>query len=582
MVDKIKVDPITVAVLDSQYSAITEEMANVLIRSSRSPIFAEARDFAIAIFDKDVREIVQKDCMPGNACNLPPAVVNMVKAWKGEVNEGDIFVSNDAYNGNMHLPDVDVLKPVFYKGDLLFWVGMEGHMVDIGGRAIVGYDTSVRSVHEEGLIIPCCKLYERGKLNSSVWELIIRNIKVADLFAGDLRGMVGTCITGERRLLALLERYEPEIQYAAIDEIIAATERETRDKIRQIPDGVYYGEKSGDHDGIHKDKPITIRAKVIKQGDEITVDLSDSDDQTDTYVNCSWGCTSAAVHMSIFYALPGEVKRNQGSVDPIKVVARKGCLVNPIYPAPCGGNYPMHPLIYEAIFQALAPVIPQWIAAGHGIPDGDSMSGFDPFRKRPFSYLNFLTVCSGLGGTEGYDGWDAAGPSFVMGQMRHPDPEIMELALPLRVLQFEPVVGTEGKGKFRGGHGTIFKFQYLCDTHAILFGLGMRDFAVATGLFGGENAKKTRTHVYRTDGRVEKLDVATFFDAKAGDIFENITQGGAGFGPPFERDPELVKQDVRDEWLSIEKAKKQYGVVIDPETLEVDQVATKKLRSKKG
>lgn len=583
MAGKTKVDPITVSMLDNHYSAITEEMAKVLVRTSRSPIFAEAHDFGIAIFDRDVRQLAQKDWIPGNVCFLPVVVQNMVKAWEGDINEGDIFISNDAYNGNMHLPDVSLLKPVFYKGDLLFWVSMVGHMVDIGGRARVGYDPSARSVHEEGLIIPCCKLYDSGKLNRSVWDLIIRNIKLPELFDGDLRGMVGTLITGERRLLRLLEGYEPEIQYAAIDEIIAATGKETRDKIRQIPDGVYYGEKSGDHDGIVRDRPVTVRVKVIKQGDEVAIDLSDSDDQSRGYVNCSWGNTFSACHLAIFYALPGAaVKRNQGSIEPIKVIARKGCCVNPEYPAPLQMNYFMTPLIIEAICLALAPAIPQWIAAGHGIANGDAITGFDSRRKKPFSYINFFSAPCGSGGTEGYDGWDRAGPAFVMGQMHTPDLEILELALPLHILQYEQVGGREGIGKFRGGHGTAFKCQYLADTQAVMFGAGMRDFATPSGLFGGRNAKKIEAYLYRADGRVEKLDVATFFDTKVGDTYQTLSQGGAGFGPPLERDPERVQQDVRDEWLSIEQAKEEYGVVINLETLQVDQVATEKLRAKWG
>jgi N-methylhydantoinase B len=581
MAVKTSVDPIIVAVLDNQFSAIAEEMAKVLIRTSRSPIFAEARDFAVALFDRHVKEITQKDYIPGMASCLPISVRSMVKTWENDVNEGDVFISNDQYNGNMHLPDVTLLKPVFYKGQLIYWAGMTGHMVDIGGRAIVGYDPSARSVHEEGLIIPCSKLYDRGTPNKSVWQLILRNVKFADLFDGDLRGMVGALTTGERRLIELAERYNSEVQQAAINEIIDSTARDIKNKIRQIPDGVYYGEKSGDHDAINRDKPIRVRVKVIKKADEITIDLSESDNQCNSYVNCSWGNTFTACHQAIFYVLPGEVKRNEGSMDPIKVIARKGSCVNPIYPAPAGGNYPMTPLILEAICLALAPVIPQWVTAGHGIPNGDSISGFNPRTKTSFSFLDFISNSTGSGGTEGYDGWDLTGPAFNMGQMRIPDPEIMELALPIHILQYEPAVGSEGKGKFRGGHGVAIKYQYLAEIKAVLFGLGMQDFATPSGLFGGGNGKVAETVLIKTNGEKEKLDVATYFSAKAGDIFLNRTQGGAGFGSPLDRDPEQVQKDVKDEWISIEEAREQYGVTINPQTLEVDLLATEKLRHKK-
>lgn len=576
-----KIDPILVAVLDSRFFALTEEIARTMVRTSRSPIFAEARDFATAIFDKDLRLVAQRDYLPVLASAIPMAIENIAMTYKGDIHEGDVFIHNDSYAGNNHTPDLNVAKPVFYKGELVFWSVVKGHMADTGGRGIAGYDPTATTYWDDGLIIPASKLYDRGKLNRSVWNLYLRNLRVPTIVEGDLQCEVGSVTIGERGLLALLERYGVETLYAAIDGFIGATEKETRDKIRQIPDGVYYGEKSIDHDAIIRDKPVTVRVKVVKRRDEITIDLSDSDPQTAGYMNSSWANTVSACCLAMFAALPGEIKRNEGSLRPIKVIAAEGTCVNPRFPASltmctCSQSE----TIVEAIWLALAPAIPQWIQAGHGKMSQHIAVGFNPRTNQPFVNLDFLTNALGSGGTEGYDGWDEGGPAFDMGQLRKPDPEIMELIVPYHILQYEQIGGREGKGKFRGGHGAAVKFQYLVDCKAVEIGQGHREYSTCSGIFGGGSGTPNIVHLRGMDGGVEEIDGGMFFNIKAGDILESLTSGGAGFGHPFDRDPELVRQDVLDDFLTVEEAREAYGVIINPDTLHIDQVGTENLRIK--
>ena len=276
-----KVDPILVSVLDSRFSSIVEEMGHSMMRTSRSPIFSEARDFVTAVFTGDLRLIAQKDYIPILAGALPIAMKYIAESYEGDIHEGDIFIHNDAYAGGNHLPDTNIAKPIFHDGELVFWAITKGHLAEIGGRGIAGYDPSARTIWDDGLVIPTCKLYDRGKYNRSVWDLIGRNSKVPELVLGDTACEVGAVKVAERRLTELTERYGVETIYAAIDEIISATEKEIRERIRLIPDGVYCGEKSIDHDAINRDKPVTARVKITKQGDEITVDYSGSDPQAE-------------------------------------------------------------------------------------------------------------------------------------------------------------------------------------------------------------------------------------------------------------------------------------------------------------
>ena len=575
-----KVDPILLAVLDSRFNQITEEIGRVLIRTSRSPVFAEARDFGVAIFDKDLRLIAQKEYIPVLAGAISVSLENMVAAYKDDINEGDVFIHNNCYTGNTHLGDMDIAKPVFYQGELMFWCAVKGHMADIGGKGIAGGDPTATNIGEEGLIIPVSKLYEKGRINRGVRDIILANNKLPEIVWGDITCEIGGVTVGERSFQELVKRYGAETVYECIDEILTASEREMRNKIRQIPDGVYYGEKSTDHDSILRDKPVTARVKVIKQDDELTIDLSESDPQVPGHLNSSWGCTVSICHLIVSYAIPGEVRRNHGAMRPIKIKTHKGTWVDAKYPAAVGKDTTTGAeCIGEALLLAFSKAIPFWAAAPHGKMVQYTARGFNPRTKRRWLDIDFFMRCCPSGGTEGYDGWDLGGPLFELGEGRFPDLEIIELIKPVHILQYEQEQDTEGSGKFRSGLGHVYKVQYLSDVdNGHLFGAGMRDFSTPSGLFGGNCPRPTTVVVHRTDGRMEKLDVHIFLKLLAGDIMEEHSMGGGGFGKPFERDVERVRQDVKNGVVSIEKAEKDYGVVINPFTLKINIEATEELR----
>lgn len=578
-----KIDPITVAVLDTRFSAITQQIAKTLEMTSRSALFAETRDYVAAIFTKDIRSIAQADYLAASAVALSVSMENISKSYEDDIYEGDLFIHNDCYAGNNHIPDVNIAKPVFYKDKLVFWSAVKGHQLDVGGKGAAGFNADSTHIWDEGLRVPACKLYEKGKLNRSVRDIILTNNNVPEVVWGDLMCMVGGVTIGERLLLDLVERYGLKTLYAAIDKIIAATEKYTRDKIRQIPDGVYYGQKSIDHDAINRNKPVTVKAKVIKERDEITVDLSDSDSQTAGFVNSTWANTFSTCHLALFYALQFEGKRNQGAITPIKVIAPLGSVTNAKFPAPVATCVTaMVGCIAEAIWLALAPVIPHLITAAPGKGPTCFSRGFNPRTKRRYANMDFLFATYGSGGTEGYDGWPLGGSATNFGSMRVPDPEICELTYPIYVIQHEQEIDSAGAGKFRGGTGHIYRVKQLADTdRAVTINEGKRDFSVPFGLFGGKNPKPCRLTRYLADGRVEEIDCFSNFDLKAGDILESHKAPAPGFGDPLERDIERVKEDVKNELVSINGAKEDYGVIINPVTLEVDIEATEKLRKER-
>ena len=264
------VDPVLVAILSNRMKAVAEEMARTLMMTSRSGIFAEARDFVTAIFDKKLRLVTQSDYFPGFAGALPYVLPPLVEKYEGDINEGDVFIVNDPYAGNSHIPDMNVIKPVFYKGKIEFWATCKGHMADIGAGGVAGYDPEGTSIWDEGLIIPPTRLYHGGELDEDLLEIILRNVKARELVSGDIMCEVGGTNIGERGIMKILDRYGPEVVHSHINEFLVASEREMREKIsRELPDGTYYGEKACDPDFRNRDKPITVRVRAIVKGGKI-------------------------------------------------------------------------------------------------------------------------------------------------------------------------------------------------------------------------------------------------------------------------------------------------------------------------
>jgi N-methylhydantoinase B len=576
-----KVDPVTVAVLSSRFEAICEEMGRVLVRTSRSTVFSEARDFAVSLLDKNLRLIAQKEYIPILAGANSISIAHIASAFEGDIQEGDIFIHNDPYDGNTHIGDLNVAKPVFYNGELTFWTIVKGHMADTGNKGVAGNDPTSKTIWQDGILIPATKLYDQGRLNEGVKNLLLRNLKLPDIVWGDILCEIGGVTVAERNLLNMLERYGQDCVYGAIDAILALAEKEVRDIILQIPDGDYFGEHSTDHDAINRDMPVTARVKITVSGDKLTIDLSESDATAAGYVNSSKANTFSACHLTLAYALPGLVKRNQGALVPVEIIAPEGTWINPTFPAPVAKCTTIAAeCIGEAILHAFSQAIPGSIAAAHGKMTQYFCSGYNPRTKRRWVDIDFFMTCVPSGGTEGFDGWDLGGPLFCLGGMRLPDLEIIELVKPVHILQHEQEIDTAGVGKYRSGMGHVYKVEYLSDGFdgAALVGAGMQEYVVPTGLFGGKSPGPNTVFLHRKNGKTEKLDVGTFCNFYTGDIMESHFMGAGGFGDPRERDIEKVREDVKNELLSVEAAKNEYGVVIDSNTCEVDYESTKDLR----
>jgi N-methylhydantoinase B len=581
-----KIDPVDIAVISARLQSICKEMGETMLRTSRSPIFSEARDFTTAIFDENTELVAQTIYIPDIAACTPFAARAIAERFAGDVHEGDLFVLNDPYRGNNHPPDLNVMKPVFWQGRLCYWLLSKGHHADMGGGGVVGYNPEAHDAWEDALRIPCLRIADRGVLREDVLDFILLNIRARDLVEGDIQCQIGAVNLGERRLLTLLEKYGIETLSSATVEILNATERRVRADIAAIPDGEYKAERAIDHDGIEFDKSPVLRLCLKVRGENVTFDYSDSDPQSIGYINSTLPNTNAMSHLALFAteAISNDINFNDGAVRALHIIAPEGTIVNAREPAPtscctlCIGE-----AMIEAVWLALAQVIPEKVSANWGRWCAPATMGMNPSNNRFFADIHFMSKGGG-GAVCGYDGWDHVGTPVTLGGLRAPDPELHELVTPYKLLQYEIEPDSAGAGKWRGGFGVRYAFEVHADNIACAnFGSGARDFTAPLGIEGGLGAVPHQMELSHSDGSEDILDGNRMYTFNSGDNVMIVSSGGGGYGNPLQRDTEAVLGDVRNGLVSIKHARDLYGVSINNDGtalgFAIDKEETSRLRS---
>lgn len=572
-------DPILVSVISNRLDSITKEMGKTMLRTSRSPIFSEARDFVTAIFDRKLRLIAQTAYIPVLVGASPWALQSIAETFKNNINDGDVFILNDPYRGNNHPPDVTIARPVFWENEIAFWTLTKGHQADIGGGGAAGYHPEARSVWDEGVRIPPVKLYEQGQANQGVWQLILSNVRLTFLVEGDIQCLVGATRVGERNLKALLEKYQLPVLDSTIDELLDASEKLMRDEISRIPDGIYKSERQIDNDGIALDQPVNIRVKVEVKGDQISFDFSESDAQVQGYVNSPYPNTASAAQLSVYTMVDSNIRQNEGAMRPVNCLAPSGNVLNPQDPAPSTACTVLTvEAIMEAVWLALSDVIPQRVQSCWARWFAPATAGFNPRTGRPFGEIHFMSKGGG-GASEGYDGWDHMGTVICLGGLRSPDLELHEMVNPYFIEEFEYLPDSAGAGKWRGGHGVIYRWRIDADDIMCAnFGSGTQSSTAPYGLCGGKSARRNTMYLYRQGGNEEEITANTLMPLMKDQRIEIRSGGGGGFGDPKFREVEKVLADIKDGLVSPEKAKVDYGVSVNSATLELNKAETEQLR----
>jgi N-methylhydantoinase B len=529
-------DRITVSVIQHRLESIVQEMGEAMLRTAYSQILNSSRDFSTAVFDEKGRLAAQAEHVPIHVGALPWAVASIADFFKGRIQPGDMYLLNDPYHGNNHLPDLTVLLPVFVGERLTFWSINRAHQHDIGGATHGAYNPAATEIWQEGIRITPLKLYDRGELRDDVMQMVATNVRHPRDFLGDLRAMIGSARVGERRLLNLVDEYGLDTVAPTVGQILDSAERQARQCIRGWKDGVYRGLSILDDDG-HGITDIHIRATVTKRGDGLVVDLTECDPQVIGFVNSSYPNTMSAVHMALAYLIEPRTPKNEGTFRPVTVKAKQGTIVWPHPPAPVtlSTNHCAQE-IAEAVIKALAPSCPDRVIAGWSRRFRIAIQGVNPRNGRPFIW-HLFHARGGGGASAAGDGWETAGEGQAAGGIKFGSVEVAETRFPLFFRRHEFRRDSGGDGRFRGGAGSVLELGMETTAPALgnTAGDGVRH--AAYGVLGGRDGlphryrmiSGRRTRVLRTKEAGIPIPPGTLF------LIESA--GGGGYGPPGRRTP---------------------------------------------
>jgi N-methylhydantoinase B len=538
------VDPITVSVIQHRLVAIVEEMGEAMLRTSYSQILNSSRDFSTAICDAEGRLVAQAEHVPIHVGAIPWAVKSVRQFFGDRVRQGDVYLLNDPYHGNNHLPDLTAFVPVFAGAELAFWSINRSHQSDIGGATHGAYNPGATEIWQEGIRITPLRLYEAGALRDDVLAMLATNVRHPRDFQGDLAAMIGSARVGERRLLALLAEYGPGPTAAAVEAILDGTERQTRACIESWKDGLYRGEAILDDDG-HGFRDIHIRATVKKKGSDVVVDLSDSHPQVTGFVNSSYPNMRSAVAMALAYLIDPSTPKNDGTFRPLTVVAKPGTVVWANSPAPltlCTNHCAQE--IAESVIKALAPACPDRALAGWGRRFRIAIQGLDPRNGRPFIWHMFHARPGGGASPVG-DGWSTAGEGQAAGGIKFGSVEVTEVRFPLffQTHEFRPDSG--GDGRYRGGVGSVLELhaEITQPARANTAGDGVR--YPPYGILGGKDGLPHRYRL-RSKGRPDRVlkTKEVGIEVRPGDVFLVESGGGGGYGDGRKRTPAARAYDL--------------------------------------
>ena len=566
-------DPITFAVIKSALDAIVDEMAYAVIRTARSEIIRDVMDYSAALCDAEGRMVAQARTIAQHLGAVPDAMQSVLREFAGDLHPGDVVVMNDPYEGGMHIPDVFLFMPIFVEGTLEAFAVVIGHQTDMGGRVPGSNASDSTEVYQEGLRIPPVKLYERGVPSRTMRRILQANVRVPERVLGDIGAEYAACKVGERELTKLFARYGREATRGYLAALLDYAERVTRAEIARWPRGTYRFTDYLDSDGFSEvPVPLTVAITVHDDG-HLTCDWTGSAPQVKAALNSTLSFTKSCTYLSVRSVLRQDVPNNAGVFRCIDVIAPEGTILNPRLPGACAARaltgYRMLDVILGALAQALPERVP---AAGEGGNTVLSMGGITADR-RPFVLVDMIT--GAWGGRPDKDGMEAVtNPSQ---NMSNSPVEVLEAHHPIRVDEYGFVPDSCGAGRFRGGLGLRRRYTLLNDEATLQLRSDRMTFR-PYGLAGGAPARGSR-NVLNPDGEAREMPAKFATTLRRGDAILHEQPGGGGHGDPFARDPERVAEDVRDEKVSIEYARREHGVVIDPVTLKVDEAATRIARA---
>jgi N-methylhydantoinase B len=569
-----KADSITMQVIRYAMEQAADEMGRTLVRTARSTIIKEIEDMTCSIFDRHGNTIAQAHHAPMLLTGFELGMRALVERYKPEdLDEGDLIMFNDPYAGGQHVMDMVTFAPAHYEGKLVGFTGSIAHHSDMGGAVPGGTAGGLTEIYLEGLRFPMVKLYKKGEEDAELFGILENNIRVPDKTLGDIRAQASADFVGAQRLRDIFDKYGVDVVSKCQEMLLDYSESRIRAGLRDMPDGTFSGVDWVDDDGF-SDDPIKLQVNIHKRGDEVTVDFDGTAKQVKGNINCPIATVHAAVYYALIAVIDPHVPPNSGCYRPFTVEAERGLIVNPVMPAAVGSRTNTSQKITEAMMLALSKAVPERVQAGcHGQITNCGFSGYHPRTGKRFVFIDIQGGGAGARPTkDGRDGQDSH-----LARFKNTPIEAVELEYPVRIRRYEFIPDSGGAGKYRGGLTVRRDIEVLTDDVSLARYADRQRFG-PFGLFGGKEGSKGKFLLNPDTPREEHLKSKGLDILNEGDVVSLRLPGAGGYGDPLERDPELLLQDVRDGKVTLESAREDYSVVIDPKSLKIDEAATKSLR----
>jgi N-methylhydantoinase B/oxoprolinase/acetone carboxylase alpha subunit len=520
---KKAMDPIELEIFKNLFISIAEEMGAVLGRTALSPNIKERKDYSCAVFNRKGETLAQGSHIPVHLGAMPLSVQAALQSLVFE--DGDLVLVNDPYRGGTHLPDITAISPVFVQGKLAFFAANRAHHSDVGGMS-PGSMPLATEIFQEGLIIPPLKLIRGGKMNDDVLNLILANVRTPEERRGDLLAQIAACEKGRGRILEAVDKFgldRVERYSSLIQDYTAAFLRKT---LRTIPDGDYDYADVLDNDGITSD-PVRIAVRIRKRGDRAEIDFSGSSPQVKGGVNANTAVTTSAVLYVFRSLIEEDIPVNTGLLRPLTIIAPPGLVVSAQFPAAtAAGNVETSQRIVDVLLGALAGALPGRIpAASQGTMNNIAVGGYDPVRKRNFTY--YETIGGGMGASRERPG--LSGVHTHMTNSLNTPLEALENYLPMRIRAYALRRCSGGSGRNRGGDGIVREYEFAVPARVTI--MSERRVFAPYGLDGGSPGQCGRNWLI-SKGRKTILPSKADLKVQAGDVIRIETPGGGGYGRP--------------------------------------------------
>jgi len=567
-----RADPVTMQVIRYGLEAIADDMGHNLVRMGRTTIVKEIMDINCAVLDSKGGILAQAHLCPLMMFSLPATAANMIEHVE-RFEEGDVIICNDPYLGGQHLLDMQFFSPVLLDGELIAFVANIAHQLDMGGAVPGGVAGGLTEIYQEGLRVPFVKLYRRGEEDPQIFDLISRNIRIPEKTIEDFRAQAATTVGGVRRMKELVAKYGLETFCECTAMLLDYGEKMVRQAIQAMPDGDYTGVDYVDDDG-YSDEPLKVQVNIHIRGDGIKVDFDGTSRQARGNINCPLSCTQAGV----FYTMVGIVDPymviNSGTFRPILVESEEGLITNPLPPGAVTARSQTMTKITEAMLKAMSQVVPDRVVSGsHGQACTCSFNGIHPQTGKRFSYIEIQG--GGAGARSRKDGPD--GQDLHLGRFMNTPVEAAEIEHPVMIERYGFIPDSGGAGKYRGGLSLRRDIRFLTDVSWARY--SDRQKFSPQGIFGGKEGTKGELILNPGTPEERKQKSKGVSELKAGDLLSIRLPGSGGYGPPWERNPEIVRWDVVNGKVSLESARRDYLVVLS-EDLTVNERETEALRSK--